>query len=429
MKRFQEQLKKRADTVRLTETEKRDLRARIVSYMEYHPLPEGQRSPIPLRQVGIGALVSGFYMRRAAGAFAVFVMVLIPFVAEQAVPGDVLYPVKVRFNEEVRSTLSLSPYQQVAWETERLERRLAEARVLASEGKLTPEVEAQVANAVREHSDAAQAGIASIRESDSDEAAIAEITFSSALAVQSEMLEGRSMTLATAVDTARQAAEVSGQDNKPSYEKLLARIEQESTNAYELFNTVTDEASPSDRNDIERRLAGIRRAVAAAQQNDSTEEAVASLTSALADTRKVISFMTDLDVRQNVTIDELVPTELTDDERRTLIAERLANVEELSAGIVVRAENVDANTRQAVNARLAEVHSATTTASSSLAAGDIAAADAESERAHTIVVELISTLDQYDAEMGGEAATSTENPTPSSTPATTTAPEGQNGGV
>ena len=55
-----------------------------------------------------------------------------------------LYLVKVHFNEEIRSTLALSPYEKVAWETKRIERRIAEARLLASEGNLTDELGAGV---------------------------------------------------------------------------------------------------------------------------------------------------------------------------------------------------------------------------------------------------------------------------------------------
>ena len=45
MKRFSEQLHKKSQTVKLKKSEQADLRARIVSYMEYHPLPK-DRSPV-----------------------------------------------------------------------------------------------------------------------------------------------------------------------------------------------------------------------------------------------------------------------------------------------------------------------------------------------------------------------------------------------
>ena len=59
-----------------------------------------------------------------------------------------------------------SPYEKVEWETKRLERRIAEARMLAEEGKLTDEVQEAVAEAVKGHSDAAQQGIAELHQTD-----------------------------------------------------------------------------------------------------------------------------------------------------------------------------------------------------------------------------------------------------------------------
>lgn len=47
--------------------------------------------------------------------------------AEGSIPGDILYGVKVRITEEVRSALARSPASKAAWETKRIERRLSEA--------------------------------------------------------------------------------------------------------------------------------------------------------------------------------------------------------------------------------------------------------------------------------------------------------------
>lgn len=422
MNQFHEQFKREAETVRMTAAERHALRERIVAHMEYHPMPV--QPTVPWRERVTGAvytLTHNFYMRRAAGAFAIVLLMFVPFVAERAVPGDVLYPVKVKFNEGVKSTLTRSPYEQVAWETERLERRLAEARILEREGKLTPEMEAQVAEAVKQHSDAVQQSIASIRESDQDAAAIAEITLSSALDVQSEMLEGGSAALGAAVNSAREAAAASQQTSKPSYEKLLARIERESTTAYELFNTVTDQASETERKDIEQRLESIRQDVATATKRYETDPdaAVTILVTALADVRKVISFMTDIDVRTHVTIDELLPDELTDDERRAAITTRIEETNVYVTAITERLSTVDANTRAAVEARLAELDTSLAAASSSLAADVLDAADEESAAAYAIAQEIVAVLDEYDA-MVGEHATTTGSTTSTTAPAAST---------
>jgi hypothetical protein len=272
-----------------------------------------------------------------------------------------LYPVKVQFNEEVRSGLSFSPYAKVAWETERLERRIAEARLLASAGKLTEEKEQEVAEAVKTHTDAAQREIAELRESDSDEAAIAEIALASALAVQTEVLEnhtentvegeeGQSVAaLAQAVAEARNTAEASQTGALPSYDKLLGRVEAESTNIYELFASVKNDATEEEMKNVERRLSDIERKIAKANdlregtttvtasttieaivpENDAEREkregeAIEILRSALTDIQKLMNYMTHIDVRRNVSLEELVPVTLTPEEQ-SLESTRLLN--------------------------------------------------------------------------------------------------------
>src|SRR5690606_12611899 len=122
------------------------------------------------------------------------------------------YPIKVRFNEELRGAMASSPYQKIEWETERLERRLAEAQLLADSGRLTANAEVEVANAIRQHTEAARASIDTIRQSDNDEATLAEITLSSALEVSAEVWTRRehnsgaaSSTLSGAVSQAKAA--------------------------------------------------------------------------------------------------------------------------------------------------------------------------------------------------------------------------------
>ena len=134
MKRFAEQLKKKSETVRMTAAEKSQLRERLLAFMEYHPLPGGQA--VDLREISGQKMRavptwSAFLTARVVGSFAVLAMIIVPALAEDALPGDTLYPIKVRINEEVRGALSSSPYAKIEWETERMERRLAETQVLA----------------------------------------------------------------------------------------------------------------------------------------------------------------------------------------------------------------------------------------------------------------------------------------------------------
>lgn len=433
MKRFSEQLKKQSESIRLTPSERADLRVRLTTYMEYHPLPASMRPVEKKTRVGasltsqpfIALPINWFYVRGAATAFALMMMVTVPVMAEYTTPGDMLYPVKVRFNEEVRSGLTLNPYEKIEWETERLERRISEARLLASEGRLTGELEAVVATAVKEHSDNAKAQIAALRVTDKDDAAIAEIAFATALSVQSEVLDKtmamkhgdakRAATdgsaevlegsvLASVVAEETSEAEASQAATTPSYPKLMARVEMDTTAAFELFNSVKNQASPEEVVDIERRLEDIKRKVslAVASQNpapvvvpvveevsdsedanqvpaddvslmmtsvadggtatdteaSSTEEvveetiveevpaevvpvvppvvltegeAVEVLRGVMADLRKLISFMTDIDVRQAVSVEELVPITLTPEEHQSQVLTDLETIKAFTA--------------------------------------------------------------------------------------------------
>lgn len=64
--------------------------------------------------------------------------------AEGALPGDILYPIKVKLTEEVRTSLTFSPEKKAAWEVERAERRIEEATRLAVEDTLDDTVRTEL---------------------------------------------------------------------------------------------------------------------------------------------------------------------------------------------------------------------------------------------------------------------------------------------
>ncbi len=56
--------------------------------------------------------------------------------AEAALPGDLLYSVKINLNERLRGSLAINTEAKVAWEIEKTERRLNEIEQLASQSRL-----------------------------------------------------------------------------------------------------------------------------------------------------------------------------------------------------------------------------------------------------------------------------------------------------
>jgi Domain of unknown function (DUF5667) len=360
MKHFSEQFNKQSKSVSLQAVEREMLRSKVVSYMEYHPLPATAQKvkksiPSPFGDTfKVVQIPTGLILRWSA-AFSVLLLVVIPVLAEQAVPGDSLYAVKVRFNEEVRSSLTLDQHAKVEWETKRLNRRIAEARQLASEGKLTPEVEVQMVAAVREHTQNVQKEIDTLRTSDADGATLASIELNTTLEAQSASLqeEGKT-TLATAVSDAVSTTNsnqllvdvlnetISKQDDQPdatipSYDKIMARIEQNTTRSYELLNSIKFTDKDPLKTSLDRRLQDVNHSIEDANNIKSKDEAAASkeLIDALERTQKLIVFMSAIDANRSVDLESVVPVILTTDEKQQLAMQ-------LSAEIGQKIETIEA---------------------------------------------------------------------------------------
>jgi hypothetical protein len=115
--------------MRLTEREKAAMLAHVFS--------------MPIRSPYSSFLnVFSMIQRPMAATFSLLVIVLggtLTYGAENALPGEVLYPIKTRFIEPVIDTVSVSPVAELEWEEKKVERRLLEAEALAQEDKLDDE--------------------------------------------------------------------------------------------------------------------------------------------------------------------------------------------------------------------------------------------------------------------------------------------------
>lgn len=336
MKRFTEQFKNRAKSVHLTASERAAMRDRLQAYMEYHPLAANTTARTP--EAAATTTRWWAYWRPLAGSLTALILILVPVMAERSMPGDMLYAVKVKFNEEVRGSLSSSSYEEVEWATERLNQRLVEAQLLAQEGRLTDEFETEIAAAVREHSTAARDSISVMREENPEEAAIAEITLTALLDVHSSVLSAREQdTEASTDDTDVSVATIESASNaiseaiaasrgdtatgtaavsvpRPSVERLLSQIETETAKAYSLLEQIEPTNATTVLDTVPRRLEDVERKVQAAVSARDAEESVEArvlLTEALVRTRKVITYMQNWQLGSEVDIDRIVPIEYT----------------------------------------------------------------------------------------------------------------------
>ena len=112
-------LKHEADKIRLTSLEKSAMRARIFE----------TRSPY---------VFMSYHMRMALAGLVLFVFAGTGTVsaAQGALPGDLLYPVKVSVNEKVEVALAPTPAAKAEVQVRLAERRVDEARELSVRGRL-----------------------------------------------------------------------------------------------------------------------------------------------------------------------------------------------------------------------------------------------------------------------------------------------------
>ncbi|MFZ2253195.1 MAG: DUF5667 domain-containing protein [Minisyncoccia bacterium] len=452
MKSFDTDLKKYAEKISLKASERRELRERVLAYMEYHPLPKQSSVTAEFAQeipsesfvvVHFNSIFTPLRMRAAGGVFILF-LIIAPFVAERSVPGDALYLVKTGFNETLQGQLANSPYEKIEFETKLMERRIGEARVLASEGKLTEEVKTQIAVTVKEHSDAVQDGLAELRTQDAEGAAIAEIAFNSSLEVQSAVLNSNNSTsgtssidsILTVVNDARDEVTLNQNESIPSFEGMMARVELETTRAYELFKAIKPEATPEEIVDIERRFSDIERLISEAKEKNTTEAEVAAneLRDTLGLIQKFIVFMTDIDVREAVTLETLVPVVLSDAERTEVVKVEIQAIQSLATEITERLVTLE---EDGVSSKVTEglalvgtlLGKATTTLSAIDTTIDIATVEVNVREARALINDLDTMTKKADVAPVEDTATSTatgnENEIATSTEKDLSAEEGR----
>ncbi len=156
---------KRAKLERLSENEKNTLRAKILEFIAYNPI----RGKMPaLREKNY---ISIFEVRSfvKAAAFLLIIAVVaggsgVSYAAQNSLPGETLYSIKVNVNEAIEEGFARSPEAKVAVQSKKVERRLEEAQTLAKTNKLSADNQKIVIAQIEEHIEELEEGIAALRE-------------------------------------------------------------------------------------------------------------------------------------------------------------------------------------------------------------------------------------------------------------------------
>lgn len=124
-------------SVHLTAEEKRAGRERLLEFMAVRNDETARHSEkLPF----LGAILT-FLTPRPMPVFAALLVIFlsgggVSYAANASLPGELLYPVKISVNEEVRSLLTFSEEAKLAFEIQRAEQRLEEAEELERSGEL-----------------------------------------------------------------------------------------------------------------------------------------------------------------------------------------------------------------------------------------------------------------------------------------------------
>jgi hypothetical protein len=127
MNPFQEQMRREARSMKLTEVEHRVLKEKILTYVAHRPLA---RSTSFFEQSPAWFFSSRFVVSITA-TFFIVTSGGVSFAASHAYPGDTLYFIKLNVNEGVRGLFAFTQRERLAWQVERATRRLEEASVLS----------------------------------------------------------------------------------------------------------------------------------------------------------------------------------------------------------------------------------------------------------------------------------------------------------
>lgn len=94
------------------------------------------------------------------------------FAAENAVPGDVLFPVKIYVNENVRGAVAVTSQAKAQWEVNLVERRLEEIERLAVLPDVNPDIKEIAQGNLEKYTERAKERISNFENEDDDEDAI-----------------------------------------------------------------------------------------------------------------------------------------------------------------------------------------------------------------------------------------------------------------
>src|SRR3990167_7976513 len=169
--------------IKLTTGERDSMRHTLTQFMEAHPVRyvensrlyfKPSRNIIKIKFLTYKAMIIGLIIALVMGGS-------VSYAAENTLPGDALYPVKVYVNENARAAVAFTDKSKAELAVELANRRLEESGKLAVRGTLDADTEASVATNVENRVKDARAKLATLKSHDEDGASEIKVDLSSVL--------------------------------------------------------------------------------------------------------------------------------------------------------------------------------------------------------------------------------------------------------
>lgn len=209
MEHIIKQLKKGAKHTRLSSAEKAEMRSMLLRHVKTNPV----RTEMFERQQfvkGNRSILSPFQINNLRSKKTMPILVILgllmggsaSFAAENALPGDVLFPVKVHVNESVRGAVAVTSKAKAEWGIRLVERRLEEVEKLVTKTDVSEETRQIASTNLGEYTERVHGRIAKFEEDDdSDDAILTAGELADLLRAHEEVLVGLSTQVAGAVAT------------------------------------------------------------------------------------------------------------------------------------------------------------------------------------------------------------------------------------
>lgn len=186
---------------RLRQDEKNAIESRLLEFMNQHPVikTEVERPGLWESFYSITMAPMKILFSKPAGVVVALLVLTgagTGFAAQNSLPGDLLYPIKVNINEPLRASLSFSDESRAKFAIEQTQTRLEEAEKLSLDGRLNADLSAKINEKIDEHLNVAGKNMSTLGQRDGESGAKADLEdeLSTALTVHAEIISKISTT-------------------------------------------------------------------------------------------------------------------------------------------------------------------------------------------------------------------------------------------